>query len=100
MDFETINVVQEACEHFAEQLGIEKVVLNINSAARCLNHNESVGSTKRSMHPRSRAMDFTINDVSNQEIYDYLDRQYPDKYGIGLYSGFVHFDTRADKARW
>lgn len=100
MDFETINVVQEACDHFAEKLGVNKVALSINSAHRCFKHNKNVGSTDKSQHPRGNAMDIKISHVSPKDLYLYLDSKYPDKYGIGMYSSFTHIDTRSYKARW
>ena len=100
MDFETINVVQEACDHFAKKLGVDKVRLDINSAHRCFVHNTAIGSSNLSQHPRGNAMDIKISQVSPKDLYLYLDAKYPDKYGIGMYSSFTHIDTRSKKARW
>ena len=78
-----------------------------NSACRCVAHNEIVQQqansnykrlTSRSKHLQGRAVDIPCKDP--QGLYDYLDRLYPDKYGIGRYSWGVHVDTRARKARW
>jgi uncharacterized protein YcbK (DUF882 family) len=93
-------IIQECCDHFAVLLGVEKVVLNINSAARCYTHNTNIGSNDNSQHPRCCAMDFSINGIELKDIYKYLDKKYPNQFGIGLYLTFVHFDTRKDKARW
>jgi uncharacterized protein YcbK (DUF882 family) len=107
MDVKTIEIVQECCDHFAEKLSVDRVVLNINSAARCFEYNRKpislggVGSTDGSQHPRSRAMDFTISNVSPIDIYSYLITKYPDRYGFGKYSSFTHVDTRSNgPARW
>ena len=106
MDFETVNVVQETCDHFAEELGVDKVALHINSAARCFKYNRKPksqggpGSNDESQHPRANALDFSIDGVSSNDIYDYLDERYPDLYGIGRYNTFTHLDTRTGRARW
>lgn len=100
MDWETIEVIQDVCDYFAGKLQVPKVVLSINSAARCLDYNRKVGSKDTSQHVKGRALDVNIQGVSTQAIYDYLDQKYPSKYGIGLYSTFVHFDSRSYRARW
>ena len=100
MDFETINVVQEACDYFALIMSEDKVTLTITSGARCLEHNRSVGSNDKSQHVKARAMDVTIEGVAPNELYTYLDERYPAKYGIGRYNSFTHLDTRTERARW
>ena len=101
MDWETIEVVQGCCDYFADKLGLAKVILTINSAARCFEYNRSIGSNDNSQHPLARAIDFTIKHVSPADIYDYLNAKYPDKYGLGKYPTFTHFDARSGpKARW
>jgi uncharacterized protein YcbK (DUF882 family) len=107
MDFETIEAWQECCDHFAKELGIDKVTFIINSAARCLEYNRKPvleggpGSTDGSFHPQARAIDGKIVGVSPANVYRYLDTKYQGKYGIGLYKTFVHLDTRTDgPARW
>jgi uncharacterized protein YcbK (DUF882 family) len=107
MDVKTIEVVQECCDHFADILCVDRVVLNINSAARCFEYNRKPislggpGSTDGSQHPRCRAMDFSISNVSPIDVYAYLVTRYPDRYGFGKYSTFSHADTRSNgPARW
>jgi uncharacterized protein YcbK (DUF882 family) len=101
MDWETIDVVQGMCDYFAAKLGIDRVVLHVHSAYRCLLYNKSIGSTDGSQHPRGRAMDVSIDGVEPGAIYWYLVNRYGDKYGFGQYETFVHIDTRTDgPARW
>ncbi len=106
MDYETIVVVQDCCDHFAEVLNLDKVVLHINSAARCYEYNRKPvsdggpGSNDNSPHPRANAMDIAINGVHPDNICTYLATKYPDKYGIGRYRTFTHFDSRSTRARW
>ena len=101
MDTETLKVVQNACNHFAKVLGIKRVVLTVTSGHRCFKHNKAVGSTDKGQHPQARAMDIKIAGVLPTALYAYLNGKYPKKYGIGLYSTFVHIDTRTNgPARW
>lgn len=105
MDFETIMIVQESCDHFAKELGIDKVVLIINSAARCMKHNNKpvseggAGSNENSQHPRYRAIDYTIKEVHPYKVWKYLNEKYPNRYGLGRYPNFTHVDTATGGAR-
>lgn len=101
MDWETIEAVQTVCDGFAQQLGLDRVVLTITSAARCLWHNAKVGSNDRSQHPKGRAIDFKISGVDPADVYKALVAAFPDQYGIGDYENFTHLDTRTNgPARW
>ncbi len=107
MDWETIEVVQDCCDYFATLLGFGRVFCTITSAARCMNHNNrpmsegGAGSNENSQHPLYRAIDFRIRGVAPSTIYNYLDKKYPGKYGIGRYTTFTHIDTRTNgPARW
>jgi len=74
--------------------------VTINSGARCLVHNRSIGSTDTSQHTKGRAADIVVRGVSANHVYNYLNHLYPDALGIGSYSGFTHIDTRNIKTRW
>jgi uncharacterized protein YcbK (DUF882 family) len=99
MDFELVNIVQDVCDHFSEQLG-RKVTLAINSANRCETYNASVGGKPDSRHLYSDAMDISIKGVAPSDVYKYINTKYPDRLGLGSYSTFTHVDTRSYKARW
>jgi uncharacterized protein YcbK (DUF882 family) len=101
IDAETVAAVQAVCDGFARQRGLDRVVLNINSAARCQLYNRKVGSNDRSQHVKGRAIDFTISGVKPADVYAALVAAFPDRYGIGSYEGFTHLDTRGGPAaRW
>lgn len=78
-----------------------------NSACRCKKYNEKIqkevnpnyipGSSK-SKHVESIAVD--IPSDNPKALYLYLNKLFPDTYGIGLYSWGVHIDLRQAKARW
>lgn len=100
VDFELAQVIQDSADHFAEKLGVEKVSVFINSGCRCDVHNAIEGGSDKSKHRLGIAADFRIIDVSADDVADYLESKYPDKYGIGRYNGRTHVDVRANKARW
>jgi uncharacterized protein YcbK (DUF882 family) len=100
IDAETIEVVQECCDHFSDITG-SRVVAAINSGNRCLGHNRSIGSRDSSQHPKGRAIDFRIVNVDPADVYKYLDERYSGKYGVGNYPTFTHLDTRTNGgSRW
>ena len=99
VDFETVSVVQEACDFFAKKRKIPCSIVTITSAARCANHNTKVGGRSKSQHLLCRAIDFVIKGVTPNEATQYLENKYPNKYGIGEYKHFTHIDTKSGKAR-
>jgi uncharacterized protein YcbK (DUF882 family) len=107
IDVEAVEAVQAVCDGFARQRGLDRVVLNITSAARCPLYNRKPvrlggpGSNDRSQHVKGRAIDFAISGVKPADVYAALVASFPDRYGIGRYKDFTHFDTRGGPAaRW
>ena len=97
-DFSTVDVeLLEVLEDL--RVFFEKPVI-ITSGCRCDVHNADVGGSIGSKHMYGIAADIVIRDIPPDDVYIYLDNKYNDKYGIGLYSSWVHIDIRADKARW
>lgn len=72
----------------------------ITSGNRCFNHNKQVGGARYSQHLNGTACDFKVMDVHADDVADYLEQTYADKYGIGRYDGRTHIDTREIIARW
>lgn len=68
-----------------------------SSVCRCESHNKTVGGSPQSQHLLGRAMDLPVN--TPQALYGYLCEKYRGKYGFGLYSTFVHIDTKTGPAR-
>ncbi len=106
-----IQIVQGVCDYFKRKYKVKKVTLLIGRGASCYVYNRlpvsegGPGSNDSSQHPRACAIDFKIllpsgEQVPTKEIYDYLDKKYPDSLGLGLYDGFNHADGRAVKGRW
>lgn len=93
VDAETLFVLQLLRDHFNAKV-------TILSGCRCEEHNAFVGGSDGSWHIKCRASDFWIEGVEPKLVVKWLESNYPDKYGIGLYSNFTHLDTRHFKARW
>ncbi len=93
VDVELLAVLTTVREHFNSPV-------TINSSCRCERHNELVGGTTGSKHKLGIAADIVVKGVSTGEVYDFLDRHEPNKYGLGWYETFTHIDVRTTKARW
>ena len=81
--------------------------VTITSAYRTPAHNAKAGGAKFSQHLYGRAADIRVQDVSVEDVAAYAESLMPDRGGVGRYpvkagraAGWVHVDTRADKARW
>jgi len=75
--------------------------IHINSGCRCCAHNKAVGGEPNSKHMQGIAADIVVQGLSPAKVYQYLDKKYKDKYGIGEYNSWVHIDVRKGQAaRW
>ena len=98
---EALTVVLQCIrEHFGKPVVI-------TSGYRTAAHNASVGGAKSSQHLLGRAADIRVEGVSVEDVAAYAESLMPDRGGVGRYpvkagraAGWVHVDTRADKARW
>ena len=98
---EALTVVLQCIrEHFGKPV-------TITSGYRTAAHNAAVGGAKSSQHLLGRAADIRVEDVSVEDAAAYAESLMPDWGGVGRYpvktgraTGWVHVDTRADKARW
>ena len=98
---ETLTVVRQCIR---EQFGKPVV---ITSGYRTAAHNAAVGGAKSSQHLLGRAADIQVAGTSVEDVAAYAESLMPDWGGVGRYpvkagrtTGWVHVDTRADKARW
>ena len=98
---EALTVVLQCIrEHFGKPVVI-------TSGYRTAAHNAKVGGAKSSQHLLGRAADIRVQGVSVEDVAAYAESLMPDWGGVGRYpvkagraTGWVHVDTRADKARW
>ena len=100
VDEALVLLLQCIREHFGK-------AVTITSGYRTAAHNAAVGGAKSSQHLLGRAADIRVQGVSVEDVAAYAERLMPDWGGIGHYpvkagraTGWVHVDTRADKARW
>ncbi|MBQ8637259.1 MAG: peptidoglycan-binding protein [Clostridia bacterium] len=70
----------------------------ISSAYRTASYNKKVGGSSGSLHLFGQAADISITGVTPREIARYAESL--GVKGIGLYSSFVHVDTRSTKYYW
>lgn len=105
VDVVLVRILQQVCFEFSQRTG-KRVYIIITGPNRCAAHNATIpGAGKNSQHIYGRAADFRLKtedgDIPPQEVYDYIDKTFPDRYGLGIYSNRVHFDTRTNgPARW
>ena len=90
---ELVGVLQQLREDL-------KGFVTVTSSYRCPIHNEEVGGAKKSQHLLGTAADIVVDGVPSCLVYQYLDRKYPDKYGLGMYRTFTHIDVRKRRSRW
>lgn len=70
----------------------------INSGYRCKSHNKAVGGATASRHLKGQAADIAVSGVKPAEVAKYA--EHIGIKGVGLYSNFVHVDTRTVKSFW
>lgn len=92
ISLETVNILQSVRNYF-------KHPLIINSAYRTVTYNAKVGGAKNSQHVKGTACDIRVENVPPEAVASYIEKFFPVT-GCGLYSTFVHVDTRGYKVRW
>ena len=100
IDQTLVVLLQCIREHFGKPV-------TITSGYRTAAHNTAVGGAKSSQHLLGRAADIRVQGVSVEDVAAYAESLMPDWGGVGRYpvkagraTGWVHVDTRAEKARW
>jgi len=121
-DTTLMDTLQITTDHFAWKYKAKgRVLLEITGPNRCVRHNERIQMevaerkkrtyvpySSKSQHIYSKAADFTLwllvggkkEMITPSEVYDFIDLEWPDKYGLGLYHNRCHVDSRANRARW
>jgi len=94
VDVELISILETVRNHFGKSV-------TITSGNRCTAYNAKIGGAKASLHIESRAADFIVKDTDPEDVYNALTKFVGNRFGAGIYNGWVHFDTRSGKtARW
>lgn len=116
VDYKLVVILQESVDYFETKYN-SKVSVIITGGNRCVEHNEEVQKlyvknykphSSKSTHTEAKAADhkhYYIKDgtriqIPPEEVYDYYDKKYPNRHGVGLYSNRVHVDSRNSKNRW
>jgi uncharacterized protein YcbK (DUF882 family) len=94
VDAELIYVLEKLRKRFGGK------IVDINSGCRCSGHNRDEGGSPNSQHIFGKAADIVVVGIHPDVVADYLEKEYPDRYGIGRYNGRIHIDIRSGKARW
>ena len=78
--------------------------IHISSAYRSKKHNERIGGVINSRHLDGTAVDISCKNISSKKLYKKIEYLisigHIKEGGLGVYNGFVHYDTRGYKARW
>ena len=100
VDSELVQVLQAIRDHFGAPVVI-------TSGYRTPAHNAKAGGTRFSQHLYGRAADIRVQGASVEEVAACAERLLHGCGGVGRYpakagraAGWVHVDTRAEKARW
>ena len=88
----TVGILQAVCDYFGQPI-------TITSAYRTPSHNASVGGASASQHVKGTACDIQVANVPPAAVAAFIEKFFPIT-GCGLYSTFVHVDTRGYKSRW
>jgi len=92
VDYDLLLILEAVRSHFGKPI-------TISSGCRCVSHNAAVGGSDRSQHLYGRAADIIVSDTDPLLVYDLVDQMGVG--GAGLYSGWVHVDSRTNgPARW
>lgn len=90
VDVRLVEILEQVRKHFG-------CPVIINSGCRCATHNRKIEGRANSKHLIGKAADIIVVKRIPREVFDYL-KDYT--CGLGLYSTFVHVDSRDYVFRW
>lgn len=94
----TLKAIDKICK----ETGIS--VKEILSAYRSPKYNRAVHGNRGSFHMQNQAIDLRFNNLSSWKaskvVKNYRDNKKIFKGGVGLYSSFIHIDTRGENQNW
>ena len=78
--------------------------IHVNSGYRTPAYNKKVGGKPLSQHLQAKAADITAKSYTPKQLAAVVERLINAGKlrfgGLGIYPGFIHVDTRKNKARW
>jgi len=78
--------------------------MRVISGYRSPKYNRKIKGARRSQHLQARAADLKVQGLSAKELREIIvtliKEEKIKKGGVGLYTSFVHYDTRGRNARW
>ena len=89
---ETVDVLQAIRDYFGKKV-------TITSGYRTAAYNKKVGGASASQHVKGTAADIKVDGVPSWAVAGFLEDKYP-IHGIGLYSTWVHVDSRGYGVKW
>lgn len=91
---ELVAVLETARRYFG-------AAIHVNSGYRTVAYNSTLkNASPKSQHTHGNAADIVVYGVKPIVVYNYFNKTYPNKYGVGIYNTFVHIDVRPVKNRW
>lgn len=116
VDILLVKALEDCADFFEDHIDCKRVIIHINSGCRCQDHDKAIKgknfdpNKKKSEHLFGWASDFWMEvefedgqreKISDDDIADYLEAIYQNKFGVGRYVNRTHFDVRVDgPARW
>lgn len=95
------TLIDEVLVEGLTQLSLVYPLLIISSGHRCEKHNSEVGGAPGSFHVTGQAVDCHTPFASTQALFKEAEAiKCFAEGGMGLYSTWIHLDTRGYKARW
>lgn len=96
-----VQQLAENLQVLRDDLGVPVFVV---SGYRTDAYNKAVGGAKLSQHKKAKAGDITAKGFTPKEIGARIEKLIKagkmKQGGLGIYKGFVHYDTRGRRARW
>ena len=97
--FDTVDAELIYCLEFIRD-GLPDSIIRINSGCRCKEYNAKIGGSPKSQHVLGKAADFVVKNYHADEVANFIELYWPDRYGVGRYHGRTHLDVRSSKSRW